>query len=260
MEKILHFMWWQGLSSAPSELQDVPRKWQEMNPEYQVKVWDEVAILTFIGRVYPKYFRFFCDIGLGQDKKISIIKKCDFSRLLILHAFGGGYIDLDCIPLKPIRSLWEGAQVEHTFTNFKYSRNSSFPSTLKDTEAFPIATDFSRYELILSREHCPNASLGGYPIANTVMWGKAGAPLLVDLIQNTLRNVNEKVLAFAGPLAISRYLKASAKQLEGRVITLPPYYFLWQVHDMGQPWKKSVCHHLNKMDWADKTRHIPWDC
>lgn len=253
-------MWFQGLNAAPAELQDIPRRWGEMNPGYSVKIWDEARILQFIGQTYSKLFRFFCDIGKGENERVATIKKCDFARLLILHAFGGAYIDLDCLPLKPINSLWDSSQVAHRFTPFIYSRNSSHPSILQDKDAQPQIVDFYQYEMIFSREHCPNEELQGYPIANTVMWGKKGAPLMMEIVSQVMQNAGEKVLGFAGPLAISRYLKSKVKTLSGRALTLPPYYFLWQKHDMGPAWKHTICYHLNRMDWADKDALVPWDC
>ncbi len=262
MQKTLHFMWFQGLTAAPPELQDMPRKWKAMNPDYTVKVWDEKEILTFVASVFPTYLAFFKNIGFGEAPNIAVIKKCDFARLLILFAFGGAYVDLDCVPVRPISTLLDGGAVEHSFTKFEYSRNNSFPSKLKDRDALPIQTDFSKYELIVSREHCHNPTLGGFPIANTVMFGRAGSSLLSEMIVGCVANVKEKVLAFAGPFGLSKYLKGRVHELAGRVLTLPPYYFLWQLHDMGPAWKNTVCCHLNRMDWVDWSnpeKKFPWD-
>ncbi|MET0465325.1 MAG: glycosyltransferase [Chitinophagaceae bacterium] len=260
MEKTLHFIWYQGLRTAPPELQAIPSQWKSLNPEYQIKVWDSVSLEEFIKNCYPHYLSFFRNIGSGQTERQAVIKKCDFGRLLALLRFGGGYIDLDCEPVKPLRSLFDYGKVEHIHTRFVYSRNGSYPTNLKKIHGKPIQVDFEKYELILSREHCFNTVLNGWSVSNTVMFAKAGSALLNDMIVSCIANVKEKVLAFAGPLGLSKYLISRISDLSGRVLTLPPYYFLWQKHDMGEVWERAVCCHQNRMDWTDKTNIVPWDC
>lgn len=255
---ILHFIWFQGLDHAPEALRHIPGKWQEMNPECTVMMWDWEKIAELIMFHYPHFTEFYQGIGEGESDNIAVIKKCDFARLLILHRYGGMYLDMDCDPLRPLDNLFADGTVCHRLTPFRYARHGYPPSELPEN-GDPLPVDFNKYELILSREHEPNAELGGYNAANTVIIAQAGSPLLLEMIMGCLDRAGLKVLEFAGPLGLSKWLTARADRLKGRVLMLPPYYFLWQVHDMGPPWRGTICLHMNRLDWTDRTKAVPWD-
>ena len=254
----LHFIWFQGLDHAPAALRPIPGKWAELNPGCTVKVWDGEMIRTMVSMFYPELLDFYEAIGEDEADNIRVIKKCDFARLLILHHHGGMYLDMDCDPLRPLDSLFLDGTVRHRLSPFRYARHGYPPSVLPENED-PVPVDFNRYELILSREHEPNEDLGGYNAANTVIIARAGSPLLLEMIMGCLGRERMKVLEFAGPLGLSKWLTARAGRLKGRVLMLPPYYFLWQAHDMGPPWRGTVCLHMNRLVWTDRTKAVPWD-
>lgn len=61
-------------------------------------VWTDMEIMDFIKHSYPKYFPFYLKLNMN-------IKRADIARYLILHKFGGVYIDLDIemkAPLSPL--------------------------------------------------------------------------------------------------------------------------------------------------------------
>ncbi len=254
----LHFIWWQGLKASPEAIQGNPAKWRKLNPGHKVKVWTGAAITRFVKREYPSYYAAFRRIGHNEAPNISIIKKCDFARLLILHHFGGAYIDLDCEPFRPLGSLLFSGEVHHRHTPFTYSREGSMPSTIPCCDPAPLQIDLTRYELIVSREH--EMSYGeGWNAANTVMIAKAGGNVLARMIEALLPRAGMKVLDFAGPSGVTWWLRRNARKIRGKVLCIPPYYFLWQLHDMGPRWSKTICCHHNRLDWCDKSKEIPWD-
>lgn len=257
MEKIIHFIWWQGIPNAPDVLQPIPIKWGKLNLEHRILLWDGPRVTQFIHRHYPWWGQWFERIGEDEAANVAIIKKCDFARLLILHHHGGVYADLDCEPYLPLNSLFGQDLVRHRFTPFQYSRNFSSPTILAE-DADPRTVDWSRYDLILSREHLPNES-GEFSVANTVMCARKGCPMLRTMAEECVPRSADKVLDFAGPRALSRILRENLDSARGKVFTLPPWYFLWQTHDMGEPWTHAISRHLNRLDWADKTLSKPWE-
>ncbi len=259
MTKRFHFIWYQGFYSIPSEIKHVPEMWEEYNDGYEIHLWDQWSLLTLIKRKYPEYMLFYLGLGSDEPENIRIIKRCDFARLLLLHAFGGWYIDMDCVPLRPLSSLLDSHQVDHALTEFAYSP-SKFWRT--DLGALPVSTkevDFESYQMIFTREHAPSGEVGGRTVCNGFLYAKAGSSVLADLIDGCLPHGDKKVLKFAGPHGLSTQLRNMIDKIRGVVLVLPPFYFLWQSHDMGPPWSKTVCCHINRMDWADKSLTKPWD-
>ncbi len=254
MVKIFHFMWFQGFAKVPLPLQETPRLWQALNPGYQVRFWDEESCRELIREHFPHLLDFWEGLGEGEAFNVSIIKKCDYARLLILLVHGGWYFDLDCIPCAPLSRLLEDYGVRHHRTPFFYGPN---PTVLDAGE--PVRNDFNTYELILTREHEAPAVMGGFSVCNGCLYAQPGSPFLQDMVEAMVAFAKARVLSFAGPHGVTRYLRSHLPEARGKVLVLPPYYFLWQYHDMGPAWERTVCHHINRMDWADLSRKRPWD-
>ena len=79
--------------------------WKQMNPEMEHTLWLESDIEKLIEEHYDYNtmvtFRTLCPH----------IARCDFARLLVVHALGGLYCDMDFVPTKPVR-LWPAIQEE----------------------------------------------------------------------------------------------------------------------------------------------------
>lgn len=75
------------------------RKWQELNPEYTMEMYDNNRcadfLLTNFGKLFVDIFDFLVDGPI----------KADFWRLCILYIHGGVYSDIDNEPLVPIASF-----------------------------------------------------------------------------------------------------------------------------------------------------------
>lgn len=71
-------------------------KWKELNPEYELKLFDhdmcEKFLLDEFGQLYSDIYNFL------QDGPI----KCDFWRICIIYKNGGLYVDADIEPLVPL--------------------------------------------------------------------------------------------------------------------------------------------------------------
>lgn len=68
------------------------QKYQDLNPDYQYLFWNMIRVQELLrDERYKKYQTFFNNLNHH-------IEKCDFSRYLILHKYGGFYFDLDIEP------------------------------------------------------------------------------------------------------------------------------------------------------------------
>jgi len=79
--------------------------WKKLNPDYQIKFYNDEDCRNFIKNNYPQKFLDYFNM-LSQNKGAGPIK-CDFWRCLILHKHGGVYADSDIELLKPIKFFLE---------------------------------------------------------------------------------------------------------------------------------------------------------
>lgn len=75
--------------------------WQELNPEYEIIVYDDNKCREFLKNEYSELHLYLFDFL--KDGPI----KADFWRICILNKFGGIYADIDIKPLVPLREYIE---------------------------------------------------------------------------------------------------------------------------------------------------------
>jgi Glycosyltransferase sugar-binding region containing DXD motif len=274
---LIHIVWFQGWTHAPKGLEDVPKRWEAMNHGSHVMVWDEFKMQAFVDTHYPQFSAAYHQLGSEAQThpqytpveriKVPIIKKCDFIRILILYHFGGIYVDYDCIPTKPLKTLFESGEIHHRDTPFEYSRNCSVPTVLSKEDPHKVTVDFRRYSVLFCREHCPvrvvdpvtGNEVHSYPVANTVMAARPKFRPFLEFILWALQRKEREVLWFMGPWALTLFIHRHLAEFRNCTLMLPPYYFLWQPHDMGRtPWDRTLSMHLNRMDWVDKQSANGW--
>lgn len=73
------------------------KKWQELNPEYEILIYDDEKCRNFLKNEYSELYVNLFDFL--QDGPI----KADFWRVCILNKYGGIYADIDIKPLVPLR-------------------------------------------------------------------------------------------------------------------------------------------------------------
>lgn len=98
--KIFHSVWFdfgKG-KEIPQRYVENRRKLMELHPDWTIMEWDEEKVVDLIKSRYP----FFLKTFLSYDKPI---KKHDSCRAVILHAFGGVYVDHDFYPLRNIEPI-----------------------------------------------------------------------------------------------------------------------------------------------------------
>jgi hypothetical protein len=92
--KILHQMHKSRAQLSPLE-RTLTERCREVNADFQYSFWDDEAMETFVALRYPEHH------GWWSVMK-PFIKKVDTSRYLLMHHYGGVYIDVDVDCLNPI--------------------------------------------------------------------------------------------------------------------------------------------------------------
>tara|TARA_R110000737_G_scaffold332903_1_gene350109 strand:- start:124 stop:699 length:576 start_codon:yes stop_codon:yes gene_type:complete len=81
---------------------------------YQHKLWNLIECVNLIEEHYPQY------MSLWRSFRFDI-QRADFIRYLILHKYGGMYIDCDVSPAKCLDTLLEGDVIFTKWSNDKKS-------------------------------------------------------------------------------------------------------------------------------------------
>lgn len=205
--------------------------------------WDGASLSRFIRSHYGAYFPAFNALP-------SIIKKCDFGRLLLLHHFGGLYADMDLTPFRPLNSFLASNEVRHRLT-FSTGRLPS-PEPVEKV-------DYAKREIIFTREY-RQASDVGWPVANGVVLSRAGLPFWLEFLNSRVHDTGAEVLNYCGPWALTRFIKNGSAKLEGKCTVLPPYYFLWESFHFSQPRPEwVVAEHGGQNFWGDHSKSDWWN-
>jgi len=98
--KIVHQTWYDH--NLPKIFQEIYNENMKKNSEFEFKLWsdndDEMVIEKLLEKDFPKIMEIFNKSKFG-------VQKADIKRIAILYYFGGVYIDLDIMFLKPIDDL-----------------------------------------------------------------------------------------------------------------------------------------------------------
>lgn len=83
------------------KLNDASKVWQQLNPDYEIKLYDNKMCEDFLLNNYSEEHKnIFNYIKHGPIK-------ADFWRVCIINKFGGLYVDSDIMPLKPLKDFIE---------------------------------------------------------------------------------------------------------------------------------------------------------
>jgi inositol phosphorylceramide mannosyltransferase catalytic subunit len=94
--KTIHQIWFQGEDQMPEHLKMYHKSWVDNNPDYHIKVWDEVQIKKLIDS-YPD-----AEVRNMYYGYPHMIQKIDLAKYVILYKYGGIYIDMDVKNLQRI--------------------------------------------------------------------------------------------------------------------------------------------------------------
>jgi len=101
------------------------QKWKELNPEYEIKLYDDELCKKFLleeySQIYVDIFNFIPDGPI----------KADFWRLCIINKYGGLYVDADINPIIPLNKYIEEND------DFVTCISSSFNRTMSEWQLNP---------------------------------------------------------------------------------------------------------------------------
>jgi len=96
VSKILHQSW-SSRTLVPHSA-ELTEGWKALHPGWTYKLWTDQECEDFVSAVYPEF--------LAKYKSFPYpIQRFDAVRYLILHTYGGVYLDLDMFPLKALTFL-----------------------------------------------------------------------------------------------------------------------------------------------------------
>lgn len=190
----IHQIWFQGEQNAPQELQEFSRKWKEMNPGYQHRVWDEKAMDVFIKEHYPNYYSRYIQFP-------HMIQKIDFFKYAVLNIEGGFYIDMDVECLRPLE-----LPEKYKTSDFIASRN---PTMTHENLVLAGMTEFYN---------------------NAVLYSRPDSPILKSLIKRAFmvdcKGIEKTGCVFftTGPIIYSRII-VKFKHYKLKINILPSFFF-----------------------------------
>ena len=91
--KIIHMTW--KSEELPEHFNEIREYWKTLNPEYEFRLWTDEDNRKLIEEEFP----FFLEVYDSYKKHI---QRVDAVRYCILYLYGGIYIDLDFLPIRPI--------------------------------------------------------------------------------------------------------------------------------------------------------------
>jgi mannosyltransferase OCH1-like enzyme len=187
--KIIHQTW--KSRNLPPHSAELTTKWKALHPGWTYKLWTDRECLDFVSAVFPEFERVYRNFP--HD-----IQRFDAIRYLLLHVYGGVYLDLDMFPLKSL----------------------SFLETCTD---FVISKEPAEAAVIHGRE---------YIVSNAFMASPPQHRFLPHLVQDmathrsSYKDRNNLILDTTGPFFMSRVYK---RRPEG-VTLLGPSYFMPHVY------------------------------
>ncbi|MEC4982476.1 MAG: glycosyltransferase [Oscillatoria sp. PMC 1068.18] len=100
--KVIHQTW--KTNTIPKQCQPFQKSWQTHHPDWEYRFWTDADNRAFIAQEYEWFLPIYDSYDRG-------IKKADAVRYLIMHHYGGVYVDLDFECLQPLNPLLEGKEL-----------------------------------------------------------------------------------------------------------------------------------------------------
>ncbi len=118
------------------KIQIYSQNWKRLNPEYEIKLYDDELCREFLLKEYsPLHSKIFDFIKDGPIKS-------DFWRCCIINKYGGLYVDADIEPLVPLKEYIDGDEYFVTcFSANKKMLNPHFIMCNKDNSILQYCID-----------------------------------------------------------------------------------------------------------------------
>jgi len=101
--RIIHMVWISSRlgTQPPRKFDDNRKKFQELHPNWEVKLWTDESCQKLLAEDYPWF-------APTYDKLKTVIIKVDSMKYAVLHKYGGVYVDMDMIPSFNIENVTQG--------------------------------------------------------------------------------------------------------------------------------------------------------
>ena len=96
--KIIHQTW--KTDQTPIEWQALVDSWKTHHPDWEYKLWTNEDGYRFVEQYYPSFYEAYCNLTYD-------IQRADAIRYVVVHHFGGLYVDMDYECLQPFDALLE---------------------------------------------------------------------------------------------------------------------------------------------------------
>lgn len=156
---VIHFMWYDkynpNSNTYPGRYQKYVESWKKNHPNYTFRFWHNTEIKELWKLPVAQPF-------LDTYKKMLHIEKCDYTRYVIMHLYGGVYVDLNTKCYRSITPLLQNKEIafieepsEHAERyGFDYLVTNSFLASVPN---HPFWLDFMRY---IQYHYWPSNSVG----------------------------------------------------------------------------------------------------
>ena len=182
--RIIHQTW--KTREVPARFKQYAESWQQSHPEFEYRLWSDEDNRALVRDHYPWFLSTY-------DGYRETIQRVDSARVLILHRFGGLYVDLDFESLKPMDGLIDEMNAAHLAAGGGASKGHGL--------AF-----------IGLEPHQHSFTQGTSPIVcNAMMASTKGAPLWRHVIRQYMWNAENMpktahTLELTGPAAVTEVL------------------------------------------------------
>lgn len=107
-----HYIWLQGESQLPDDLQRLKLGCQLANPGVTFRVWDSAAIDAVLARVEPTLYE------VCKQRNMPLAQISDIARYVIVREYGGVYVDADYECWKGLHSILSAPHVDLFYVPF----------------------------------------------------------------------------------------------------------------------------------------------
>lgn len=238
--KYIHQTWFQGETECPKKFTPLRKRWKELHPTLEYKFWDEQNLDTFIQEHYPEFYEEWKNLDV-------MIKKCDASRYMFMHHYGGVYADEDTYPVKNVLSIYEDLEIDPDCAIF-----ATETKDLKDWKTQAIKDLLSTYNAndFFEENIAPVGNID-YVVGNAILISPPGNQVFYDFLVEAFKVKEKPILESFATWHLTEFLSKNSHKYNASVI---PYRYLLSNTELDE----SYTVHLYDGGWLDWSKEIPW--
>jgi inositol phosphorylceramide mannosyltransferase catalytic subunit len=197
--KVVHQTW--KSTTPPSPYREWRQECIDLNPDWEFKIWTDDDNRELVRLHYPSLLSTYDNYDVN-------IKRIDSARYMMLHRYGGVYMDLDITCLRP------------------------FGNTFDTTNTFYAAEQHSLANLAVENAHGRRENR----VANAFMASSANHAFLTNVFTKLPHTSSDHVLSATGPIFLTTMLQQDDYNLSS-VLVFPMeivYCQDWEIASTGK--------------------------